>query len=152
VRWRVKPGVVLTGSGLIIVALTAVFGFLVPLANLSFSPFTVLAGSLISVGLFAAARFLSKRAANFLVAFLAVQCVLKAIFDLKNLTTLSIGGYEGTDAWNMYQLTGVPAVFWALFWVAIAFIVLCLTLRAYAVARERPSQPDLPFEDSPLEV
>ena len=147
VRMRVKAGAVLVGSGVIIAGLTAVFGFLVPLSNLSFSPFTVVAGAAISVALFAAARLLSRRAANFLVAFLAVQCVLNAVFNLRDLVTLSLFSIEGTDAANMAALTGVPAVVWALFWVGIAFIVLCLTLRAYAVARDRPSQPDLPFED-----
>jgi hypothetical protein len=147
VRMRVKAGAVLVGSGVIIAGLTAVFGFLVPLSNLTFSPFTVVAGAAISVALFAAARLLSRRAANFLVAFLAVQCVLNALFNLRDLVMLSFLSIEGTDAANMAALTGVPAVVWSLFWVGIALIVLCLTLRAYAVARDRPSQPDLPFED-----
>src|SRR3712207_855059 len=45
VRLRVKAGAVLVGSGVVIAGLTAVFGFLVPLSNLSFSPFTVVAGT-----------------------------------------------------------------------------------------------------------
>ena len=147
VRMRVKAGAVLVGSGLVIAGLTAVFGFLVPLTNLSFSFFTVVSGIAISIALFASARLLSRRAANFLVAFLAVQCVLNAVFNLRDLVMLSFLSIEGTDAANMAALTGVPAVFWALFWVVIALVVLGLTLRAYAVARERPSQPDLPFED-----
>jgi hypothetical protein len=147
VRMRVKAGAVLVGSGLVIAGLTAVFGFLVPLSNLTFSPFTLVAGSAISVALFAAARLLSRRAANFLVAFLAVQCVLNAVFNLRDLVMLSLWAVEQTDAANMAALTGVPAIFWAFFWVVIALVVLSLTLRAYAVARDRPSQPDLPFED-----
>jgi hypothetical protein len=44
------------------------------------------------------------------------------------------------------------SIFWGLFWAAISFVIVSLALRAYAVSKEKPSQPDLPFEDSPLEV
>jgi hypothetical protein len=47
----------------------------------------------------------------------------------------------------MQAATGVPAIIWALVWIAIAFVILSFALRAYAVCRERPTQPDLPFED-----
>ena len=98
-----------------------------------------------------AAAMSSVRAANFLVGFLAVQCVLNAVFDLKSLAFMSVFSDEMTDAANMAAATGVPAIFWALLWAAIGFVVVSLALRAYAVSRSRPSQPDLPFED-PLEV
>ena len=152
VRMRVKAGAVLVGSGVVIAGLTAVFGFLVPLSNLTFSPFTVVAGAAISVALFAAARLLSRRAANFLVAFLAVQCVLNALFDLKTVLFLSspLGPSVPTDAANMAAATGVPAFFWALIWIGLAFVILSAALRVYAASKAGPSQPDLPFEDSPL--
>jgi len=152
VRHRVKSSVVLYGSAAVITGLTVVFGFLVPLTNFSFSPFTILSGGLITVGLVAAARFLSRPAASFLVSFLAVQCVLNAIFNLRDLAVLSLGTGAHTDAGNMQAATGIPAIFWAVMWAAVAFIILSLALRAYSVAREKPSQPDLPFEDNPLEV
>ena len=152
VRRRVKSSVVLYGSAAIITGLTVVFGFLVPLTNLSFSPFTILSGGLITVGLVAAAKFLSRPAASFLVSFLAVQCVLNAIFNLRDLAVLSLGTGAHTDAGNMQAATGIPAIFWALMWALVAFVILSLALRAFAVAREKPSQPDLPFEDNPLEV
>jgi hypothetical protein len=151
VRHRVKARVVLAGSALTVLALTAVFGFLVPLTDFSLQPFTVLAGVGISAGLLAAARYLSLRAANFLVGFLAVQCVLNAIFDLKTLAVLSLTTDGGTDAANMAAATGLPSILWALLWAGVAFLIVSLALRAYAVARSRPSQPDLPFED-PLDV
>ncbi len=150
VRKRVKSSVVLYGSAAIILGLTAVFGFIVPLTNLSFSPFTIISGGLITVGLVAAARYASKPAATFLVSFLAVQCTLNAIFNLRDLTVLSLGTGVHTDAANMAAATGVPAIFWALMWAVVGFIILSLALRAYSVARERPSQPDLPFEDAPV--
>ena len=151
IRHRFKARAVLAGSALVVAALTAVFGFFMPLTEFSFKPFTVLAGAGVSVALLAAARYLPLRAANFLVGFLAVQCVLDALFDLKDLALLSLTSDARTDAGNMAAATHVPAIFWALLWAAVGFVIVSIALRAYAVARKKPSQPDLPFED-PLEV
>jgi hypothetical protein len=52
---------------------------------------------------------------------------------------------------NMADATGIPAIFWSLIWIGIAVLILSTAMRAYAVSRNSPSQPDLPFED-PLEV
>jgi hypothetical protein len=151
IRHRVKARAVLAGSALVVLGLTVVFGFIVPLTDLSLKPFTVVAGIGISVALLASAKYLPLRAANFLVGFLAVQCVLNAIFDLKDLALISLTSDARTDAGNMALATHVPAIFWALLWAGIGFLVVSFALRAYAVARSKPSQPDLPFED-PLEV
>lgn len=152
VRLRVKARVVLVGSAVIIAGLTAVFGFLVPLTNLSFDLFTVIAGAAITAGLLAAAKYLGPQARNFLVSFLAVQCVLDAIFNLRDLFYLSVATDAHTDAGNMQALTGIPSVVWSVFWIAVSLVLLSLVLRAYVAGKERPTQPDLPFEDSPLEV
>ena len=153
VRKRVKARFVLVGSAVLIAGLTGVFGFLVPLTNFSFSPFTVVAGALITVGLLAASKYLGPRARNFLVSFLAVQCVLDALFNLRDLLYLSVATDAPTDAKNMEVLTGIPSIFWALFWAVVGFVIVTLALRAYAVSKDAPgAQPDLPFEDSPLEV
>ena len=152
VRMRVKSGAVLVGSAVVILGLTAIFGFIVPLTNFKVNPFTIIAGGALTVGLVAAAKFLSKPAASFLVSFLAVQCVLNAVFDLKNVLFMSALTDAHTDAANMAAATGLPAIFWSLFWMALAFVIVSLALRAYAVSRETPTQQDLPFEDSPLEV
>ncbi|HEX8687068.1 MAG TPA: M50 family metallopeptidase [Pyrinomonadaceae bacterium] len=155
VRLRVKARVVLVGSAVIVAGLTAVFSFFVPLTNLSLgsiSLFTVVAGAGLTAGLLAAAKLLGPRARNFLVSFLAVQCVLDAVFGLRDLFFLSVATDAPTDARNMEALTGVPAIFWALFWIAVSLVILSLVLRAYVAGRDLPTQPDLPFEDSPLEV
>jgi hypothetical protein len=152
VRMKVKARVILVGSAVIIAGLTAVFGLLFPLTNFSFSPFTVVSGAAITLGLLAGAKYLGTAARNFLVSFLAVQCVLDALFNLRDLLFLSVGGSAQTDAGNMAALTGIPSIFWALFWIAVSVIILSLALRAYVAGRERPTQPDLPFEDDPLEV
>jgi hypothetical protein len=153
VRHRVKARAVLAGSGVLVLLLATFFGFLAPLWNMSLPGlFTLVAGVVIPLGLFAAAKYLSPRAATFLVSFLAVQCVLNAVFDLRNVLFASAFTDMHTDAANMAAATGVPSVFWALFWIVVAFVILTLGLRAYVAGKEAPTQPDLPFEDTPLEV
>jgi hypothetical protein len=158
VRLRVKARAVLVGSSVVIAGLTAVFGFLVPLTNFSFSPFTLFSGALIAAGLLAAAKYASRPVANFLVSFLAVQCVLGALYDLSNLFLISVNTDAATDARNMANIFPVwlwplsTSIFWAVFWIAVSLLIMSLALRCYAVCREKPAQPDLPFEDSPLEV
>lgn len=153
VRVKVKAKAVLAGSGVLVLLLATFFGFLAPLWHWSLPGlFTLVAGVAIPAGLFAAAKYLSPRAATFLVSFLAVQCVLNAVFDLRNVLFASAFTDMHTDAANMAAATGIPSVFWALFWIVFAFVILTLGLRAYVAGREAPTQPDLPFEDTPLEV
>ncbi|MFL6230402.1 MAG: M50 family metallopeptidase [Pyrinomonadaceae bacterium] len=155
IRHRVKARAVLAGSAFVVLALTVVFGFVVPITNFSILPFTVISGVAISLALLASAKYLPLRAANFLVGFLAVQCVLNALFDLKTVLYLSVATDAQSDAVNMARLFNVwplsHSFFWALVWIGVAFVILSIAMRAYAVARKKPSQPDLPFED-PLEV
>jgi hypothetical protein len=153
IRRTVAARYVLAGSAALILLLTVAFGFLAPLWNLSLPGlFTLVAGVALPLGLFAAARYASPKVATFLVSFLAVQCVLNAVFDLKNVLFMSALTDAHTDAANMAAATGLPAIFWSLFWFVLAFVIVSLALRAYAVSREAPTQQDLPFEDSPLEV
>jgi Peptidase M50B-like len=154
IRRSIAARYVLAASGVYILLLTLFFGFLAPIWNLSLPGlFTLVAGLALPAGLLAAARYLKPRAAMFLVSFLAVQCVLNAVFDLRNVLYASAFMSDAqTDAANMYQATGIPSIFWALFWAAVGFVIVTLALRAYAVGKESPTQPDLPFDDSPLEV
>ncbi|HEX8561219.1 MAG TPA: M50 family metallopeptidase [Pyrinomonadaceae bacterium] len=153
VRLNVRARGVLAASGALILLLTVFFGFLAPVWNLSLPGlFTLVAGVALPAALFAAARYLRPRAAAFLVSFVAVQCVLNAVFDLKAVLLMSALSNEHTDAANMAAATGVSAIFWALFWIAVSFVILSLVLRAYVAGKDRPTQPDLPFEDSPLDV
>ncbi|HEX8119402.1 MAG TPA: M50 family metallopeptidase [Pyrinomonadaceae bacterium] len=153
IRRTVAARIVLAGSAGLILFLTVFFGFLAPLWNWSLPGlFTLIAGVALPIGLFAAAKYLKPRAAAFLVSFLAVQCVLNAVFDLRNVLYASAFTDMHTDAANMASATGVPSVFWVLFWIVTAVFILMLGLRAYVAGKEGPSQPDLPFEDTPLEV
>jgi hypothetical protein len=157
IRRTVAARVVLASSAVLIFALTLLFGFISPIANMALPGlFTLFAGVLLPVGLLAAAKYAGPRLATFLVSFLAVQCVLNALFDLKNVLFLSAATGAQTDAANMAAVFSFfplsSSIFWSLMWIGLAFLILSLALRAYAVSRQGPSQPDLPFEDSPLEV
>jgi membrane-associated protease RseP (regulator of RpoE activity) len=154
IRKAVAARFVLIGSAAVIFALTIIYGLFKPLMSwsaLSGIPFTFLAGTLLALGLVVLARFASPRTATFLVSFLAVQCILNALLDLKTVFFLSspFAPTVPTDAVNMANATGVPALFWAIAWISIALGVLWLVLQLYVAGRDREIQPDLPFEESP---
>src|SRR5258708_7029375 len=154
IRRSIAARVVLIGSAAIVAALTLIFGLFKPVMTgmaLSGIPFTLIAGALLSVGLVALAKFGSPRVASFFVSFLAVQCVLNALLDLKTVFFLSspMAPSVHTDALNMANATGIPALIWTIVWIAIAFGILWLAMRFYIVSRDATVQPDLPFEDSP---
>jgi len=108
------------------------------------------AGSVLVVGLLAVARFASPRVATFVVSLLAVQSILNALLDLKTVFFLSspFAPAVPTDAINMANATGIPAIIWAIVWIVIAFGILSVALRLYVAARDRAfdTQQDLPFE------
>ena len=154
IRKAVAARIVLLCCGVFVFALTMIFGLIKPLFWLnawSGIPFTLLAGTVISVGLVLIARFASARVATFFVSFLAVQCVLNALFDLKTVFFLSspFGPRIPTDAVNMAQATGVPPIFWTVIWIALALGILWFAMRLYVAGRDRGYQPDLPFEETP---
>ena len=154
IRKAIAARIVLLGCGILVFAMTMIFGFIKPLFWVnawSGIPFTLLAGLLISAGLVLIARFASARVATFFVSFLAVQCVLNALFDLKTLFSLSspFGPTVQTDALNMSNATGIPAIFWTVLWIAFALGILWFAMRLYVSKRESSYQPDLPFEDTP---
>lgn len=153
IRKAIAARIVLLGSAILIFALTMIFGLVKPLFSwgaLSGIPFTLLAGILISVGLVLIARFASARAASFFVSFLAVQCILNALFDLKTVFFLSspFATAVPTDAVNMANATGIPAIMWAVVWIVFALGILWLAMRLYVAGRDKGFQPDLPFEET----
>jgi hypothetical protein len=142
IRRSVAARLVLVGSAAVVFGLTAIFGVIKPVmagtwGSLSGLPFTLAAGVLISAGLFAVARFASARVATFLVSFLAVQCVLNALLDLKTVFFLSspFATTVPTDAVNMANATGVPALFWSVLWIATSVLILGVAVRQYVGSR-----------------
>jgi hypothetical protein len=153
IRKSVKARIVLIGTAVLIFGLTMIFGLIKPLFNGVWSgiPFTLLAGSLITVSLVLIARFASAKVASFFVSFLAVQCILNALYDLKTVFWLSspFGENVPTDAVNMARATHIPAIFWAVVWIVLALGILWFAMRLYVASRDKSFQPDLPFEETP---
>jgi len=154
IRKAIAARLVLLGSAILVFTLTMIYGLIKPVFSLtgwSGIPFTLLAGVILSVGLFLIARFASARVATFFVSFLAVQCVLNALFDLKTVFFLSSSFTTTvpTDAVNMAHATGIPAILWAAVWIAVALGILWFAMRLYVAGRDKSYQADLPFEETP---
>ncbi len=155
IRRAYSARIVLALSAIFVVLMTLLFGLFAPALNIlsgnvSFGSvaFTVASGAFLSVGLLAIARFASGRAAQFALSFLAVQCVLNALSDLKTVFYASspFSSPMQTDALNMAQATGLPAIVWVLLWIGISVVMISVGLRVYAVS-QKSKQQDLPFND-----
>ncbi|HSK62343.1 MAG TPA: M50 family metallopeptidase [Pyrinomonadaceae bacterium] len=154
IRRTIAARIVLLSSAVLVFGLTIIFGFIKPVFTFnswSGIPFTLFAGMFISVALVLIAKFASARVATFFVSFLAVQCILNALFDLKTLLFLSspLAAGQPNDAANMAAATGIPAIFWAAIWIALALGILWFAMRMYVAGRDQSYQPDLPFEETP---
>ena len=153
IRWNVSPHKILFGSGVFVALMTVVFGLFAPVFHI-FSgdislfgmAFTIFSGALITAGLVGVAKYASLKWANFAVAFLAVQCLLNAVFDLKNLFIISTTTGAHNDAMNMAEVTGLPSFVWIMIWIGISIVMISIGLRVYAV-NQKGKQYDLPFED-----
>lgn len=105
--------------------------------------FTLMTGILLATAIFAAARFTSPQVAAFLASFLAVQCCLNALDDIRTLLylTTSAPGADN-DAVFMSQHYPLPPTFWAVLWAVLSVAILCVSLWSYLRAtRVTPSAP-----------
>jgi hypothetical protein len=117
---HVKP--VLAATSAVILCLTVlyvsgIFGWLAGIA---------IATSLIFVTLVA-----RPRAAHFFLSFLAVQCSLNALYDLRTLFLVSAYSNGPSDAVNMYRMTLIPPIVWAVTWLGVSLLTLFMALRSY---------------------
>ena len=156
IRKAVAARIVLVSSAALIFGLTLIYGLIKPAMSgvvSSALPFTILAGTLLSVGLVAVAKYTTARVATFFVSFLAVQCILNALLDLKTVFFLStpFAPAVPTDAVNMANATGIPAVVWAVMWIGVAIGLLGLAMRFYISGRKKQFEFDLnrPFDQLP---
>jgi hypothetical protein len=156
IRKTIAARVVLIGSAALVFALTLIYGLIKPAMSgvvSSALPFTILAGTLLTLGLIAIARYASARVAAFFVSFLAVQCILNALLDLKTVFFLSspFAPSVPTDAVNMANATGIPAFVWAVIWIGIAVGILAIAMRLYVSGRKKQLQLDFdrPFDQIP---
>ncbi len=155
IRKAVAARIVLLASGALVFLLTMIYGVYKPMvsgAALSGIPFTFFAGTLLTLGLVAIARFANSRIATFFVSFLAVQCVLNALLDLKTVFFLStpFGPSLPSDAVNMANATGIPALVWATVWITVSVGILLLTMRLYVATRKNASLQLPPLSSTPL--
>lgn len=154
IRKGTQARIVLAGTAVYILALTTIFGLFLPTLNFARAEvnlfgmaFTVSTGFLLAAGLILIARYASAKVASFFLSFLAVQCVLNALFDLKTVLSYSLSPVH-TDAVNMYNATGIPSPVWVITWIGVSIVIFSIVLRLYAVSKTRSnSQQDLPFED-----
>lgn len=156
IRRAYSARIVLAASAGFVGIMTVLFGLLAPAwnvfsAQISFGSvaFTVASGALLTVGLLAIAKYASAKIAQFAVSFLAVQCLLNALFDLKTLFFINapvIGSGGHSDAANMAQATGLPGIVWVLIWIGISVLMISVGLRFYAY-NQKSKQQDLPFND-----
>ncbi len=136
-----------------IALMTLIFGLLMPIFNilsvkvtLGSVIFTVFSGAVLSAGLFALARFGEMKWVNFGLAFLAVQCLLNALFSLVDLFFISATTDAHSDAVNMANSTGIPSLVWVFIWIGISIAMISVGLRLYAVS-QKSKNTELPFED-----
>ncbi len=123
--------------------MTIIFGLVFPIMNVFTANvtvgsvvFTVLSGAILTGGLFALARFADIKWANFGLAFLSVQCLLNAVFSLKDLFVISATTTAQSDAANMASATGIPSIMWVFIWIGISILMISIGLRIYAVTQK----------------
>lgn len=142
----------LMASAAFVGVMTVIFGIIAPfwnfLANVTFGSvaFTVASGTVLTLGLVAAARYTTLKWANFAVAFIAVQCLLNAVFDLANLLFISALTSTQSDAANMAAASGIPSIVWVFIWMAVSLVMISIGLRVYAV-NKKTAVSDSVFED-----
>ncbi len=156
IRKNVSPNKMLFGSGVFILVITIVFGVLSPVFNfLSLQvgfgsvAFTVFVAVLLTAALFALAKFANERTARWITGFLAVQCLLNAISDLKTVFFINapvVGADMQNDATNMANATGIPAFLWVVVWIVISLGLLFIGFRMFASVRNA-SRSDSVFDD-----
>jgi peptidase M50B-like protein len=135
----------------IVAVLTVFFGFFAPILSLFQSVtfgsflFTLFSGALLSIGLAAIAKYADMKWTNFAFAFLAVQCLLNAVFSLLELVLITSLTNAHSDAANMAAATGIPAIMWAILWIGISIAMISIGLRIYAVNKK--SATDSVFND-----
>jgi hypothetical protein len=111
--------------------------------------FTLPAGMVLVGILFVLARFAPPRTADFLASFLAVQCSLNALCDLRDLLIITHNHLGDSDAQFMANIYGLPPTFWAGLWALMALAILGASLWSYLKATSRrpaqaPTQGVLP--------
>lgn len=150
-RYGFSSRIALYASAGFVAVMTVLFGFIAPFWNLFATStvggllFTIISGAFLAAALAAIARYAGLKWVNFTVAFVAVQCLLNAVFDLLNVFLISTTTSMHSDAANMATATGIPGFVWVFVWMIISIVMISIGLRIYAVNKNKAS--DSVFED-----
>lgn len=106
--------------------------------------FTLPVGLLLTGIFFCLARFTPARVSNFLASFLAVQCGLNALGDLRTLLYLTSSGFGDNDAVFMAKEYLIPSFIWAGLWAIMAAAILGLSLWSLLKPSSKGSQGVVP--------
>ncbi|MBX3276760.1 MAG: M50 family metallopeptidase [Acidobacteria bacterium] len=94
--------------------------------------FSWITGIGLTIGLALAAAAASVRFAHFFLSFLAIQCCLNALFDLRTLFLISTLSDGPSDARNLERMTFIPAIIWTSVWIVASAVLLVMALRVLA--------------------
>jgi hypothetical protein len=157
IRRKFSPNKILTSEGLFVAMMLIVFTIISPIFNIlslqipfSSIMFTLVAGGVLSAALILLGIYANTRVANFAVAFLAVQCLLNSLSDLKTVFFMNaplVGSDIQNDASNMQAITHLPGIMWVMIWIGVSILMISLGLRLYAVNKGRAAASDTVFED-----
>lgn len=89
-------------------------------------------GVLMAAALFAGAKWLPLQVASLVLLFLGVQTALNALHDIVVLAQITLGMHgpaSFSDATNMAQETGIPAIVWSFFWGLSSLAMLGMTIK-----------------------
>lgn len=155
IRWIVASagyvGCALAGNVLIVLAarrvssrgLLVVIGLALALACLVFvrNAFGLATGLALATALVLAGWRLAAGWRDAFLLVLAVQLVLDGFNSLLDLVMLAGDASVHTDARTLAELSGLPAILWALLWSALSLAMLVASLRvAYRGPRSTPPQ------------
>jgi hypothetical protein len=91
------------------------------------NPFGLFFGFAFGGLLVASAKYLSQRTNRILLLGLGLTSALYAILDIKS--DILARPHLRSDAAMLYEMTGIPTVFWGFLWIAIALLVSAWLLR-----------------------
>ena len=97
--------------------------------SLGMKLFTLIAGLLIAMGLWVAAKIKDQYTADFVANFLGLECIFNGLGDIKTVLSLSVFTTSHSDARNLAELTGIPSVAWAVAWGLISLWIIGLTFK-----------------------
>ncbi len=110
-----------TGIAVALMSLSCVAGMFHLLQG---SVFGLIWAAILAPALIFAGKKLPKEGAGFVAGLIGVQCVLNALFDLKNLFLLSALTNVHTDAQNMQKYTMIPAILWSILWILVSLGII----------------------------